>query len=543
MMSQSFQGQIVDLWNKSIFPGEITINDGHILDIKPMDINGGPYILPGFIDAHVHIESSMLVPSEFARMAVIHGTVGTVSDPHEIANVLGVPGIEFMLDNAAKSALKIHFGAPSCVPATTFETAGAIIGVEEVKSLLERKDIWYLSEMMNYPGVLQGDQEVMAKIAASMSKHKPIDGHAPGLRGQDAKAYIEAGMTTDHECYTYAEGREKAELGMHIIIREGSAAKNFEALIPLIREFPDQIMFCSDDKHPDDLMVGHINQHVKRAIMAGFDVFQVLRAACLNPVQHYKLPVGLLRVGDPADFILVEDLKEFKVLATYINGQQAAGNGMSYLESVAVENLNKFNCQPVTSEDLKIEAHGKHLKVIKVLDGQLITETLEKPIKIKEGFMDSDPDDDVLKIVVINRYHSAPPAIGFIHGFGLKSGAIASCVAHDSHNIVAVGVDDDSLAQVINEVIKNSGGIAACSGNERKSIALPIGGIMTGEDGPSVARNYAELDGWVKHELKSTLKAPFMSLSFMALLVIPQLKMSDLGLFDGGKFSLTQVSY
>lgn len=542
-MRQSFQGQIVDLWDKTIYPGEMTIEDGNIVEIRTADVEGGPYILPGFVDAHVHIESSMLVPSEFARMAVVHGTVATVSDPHEIANVLGVPGVEFMLDNAAKSALKIHFGAPSCVPATTFETAGAVIGVEAVRTLLERKDIWYLSEMMNYPGVLYNVPEVIEKLAIARSLHKPVDGHAPGLRGQDAKTYFQAGISTDHECYTYAEGREKAELGIHIIIREGSAAKNFEALIPLLREFPDQVMFCSDDKHPDDLLVGHINLVVKRAVDAGYDLFQVLRAACVNPVRHYQLPVGLLRVGDRADFILIEDLQEFKVLATYVDGRQTAGNGMSYLESVEVKNLNNFNGQPVTSADLKVAVHGKHLRVIKVLDGQLITETMEKPIKIKEGFLESDLDEDVLKIVVINRYHSAPPAVGFIHGFGLKSGAIASSVAHDSHNIVAVGVDDDHLAQVINEVIKNCGGIAACSDYQYKSLALPIAGIMTGEDGPGVARKYAELDGWVKHELKSTLKAPFMSLSFMALLVIPQLKMSDLGLFDGGKFSFTQVSY
>lgn len=508
-----------------------------------------PFISPGFIDAHVHIESSMLVPSAFARLAVVHGTVGTVSDPHEIANVCGMDGVRFMIENGKTVPFKFNFGAPSCVPATVFETAGDVLNASHVKALLESGDVKYLTEMMNFPGAIEGDPEVLEKIASAHALGKPVDGHAPGLRGEGLRTYIGRGISTDHECFTIEEAREKLDLGMKIIIREGSAAKNFDALIPLIQNHPDMIMFCSDDKHPDSLVEGHINQLCARAVKQGYDVFNILQAACLNPVRHYKLDVGLLKEGDPADFILLENLQEFRVLQTYIDGQKVADNGKSLIGvpvpesskhnsilSSAHKPINRFGIGTINAEDLKMEGAGRYgLPVIGCLDGQLITEKMALQPKLIEGEWCSDVENDVLKILVVNRYHKAPIAKGFIHRFGLKSGAIASSVAHDSHNIVAVGVDDESLTKAINLVIEAKGGVS-CVGNGTQSIlALPIGGLMSAEDGYAVANAYTLIDRSAK-DLGSMLSAPFMSLSFMALLVIPHVKLSDKGLFDGDGF-------
>ncbi|CAN5597673.1 adenine deaminase [soil metagenome] len=532
------QGNIVDPFAKRIYPGEIRINNGFILEVKATSAtNLTHYILPGFIDSHVHIESSMIIPSEFARMAVIHGTVATVSDPHEIANVCGMEGVAFMINNGTKVPFKFNFGAPSCVPATLFETAGAAIDSNDVKMLLEKPEIRYLSEMMNFPGVLYKDDEVMKKIAAAHALGKPVDGHAPGLRGEQAKQYIDAGISTDHECFTKEEALAKLKNGMKILIREGSAAKNFEALIDLLLNYPDKIMFCSDDKHPDSLAAGHINQLCVRAIAKGINVFNVLQAACVNPVLHYKLDVGLLREGDAADFIIVKDLQSFEILQTYIDGKLVAENGRSLIESVTENIINSFDCKPVTANDLKVYYNKEeNIPVIEALDGQLITNKLQVSPTIHNNFIVSDIEKDILKVVVVNRYHAAPIAKAFIKNFNLKEGAIASSVAHDSHNIIAVGTDDESLAKAINLVIAEKGGISCVSNKEAMVIALPVAGLMSNEDGYKVAEKYTAIDKMAKL-LGSNLSAPFMTLSFMALLVIPHLKLSDKGLFDGDSFS------
>ena len=540
-MSQfSVTGNVVDIFNKTIFPASVFVNDGKIERIEPAENpldNASNFILPGFVDSHVHIESSMLVPSEFARLAVVHGTVSTVSDPHEIANVCGMEGVEFMIENGKTVPFKFNFGAPSCVPATIFETAGAALDSNDIRKLLERQEVKYLSEMMNFPGVLHQDDEVMKKIAAAHDLGKPVDGHAPGLRGETAKQYINAGISTDHECFTAEEALEKLQYGMKIIIREGSAAKNFEALIDLLNDWPEMMMFCSDDKHPDSLAVGHINQLCERAVANGIDIFKVLQAACVNPVLHYKLDVGMLRNGDAADFIVVEDLVHFKVQQTYIDGKLVAEEGVSLISSPTSPIINQFNCGPLVNNDFLIaDDFEATIPVIEALDGQLITNKILATPKIEGENIVSDTANDVLKMVVINRYSKAPVAKAWIKNFGFKVGAIASSVAHDSHNIIAVGVDDASLCRAVNLVIKECGGVSCVSGEHEAVLALPVAGLMSNEDGYKVAAAYTAIDAMAKN-LGSSLSAPFMTLSFMALLVIPHLKLSDKGLFDGDRFS------
>ncbi len=541
-MSLKIKGNIVDVELKKIFYGEVTVDEGRIKSIEKIsdEKNNSTFILPGLIDAHVHIESSMLIPSEFAKIAVVHGTVATISDPHEIANVCGIEGIEYMIENGKTVPFKFNFGAPSCVPATVFETAGATLDAAAVEDLLAKNEILYLSEMMNFPGVLNRDKEVFSKINSAKKYNKPVDGHAPGLLGEDAKKYIEAGISTDHECFTSEEALGKLKHGMKILIREGSAAKNFEALIDLLNDYEDEIMFCSDDKHPDNLVKGHINELCKRAVAKGIDVFKVLKAACLNPVKHYKMNVGLLKEGDPADFIVAENLKDFKVKATYINGELVAENGVSKIKTQPASILNNFHCSEKTPEDFRIAITDFTGEVIEALDGQLITNKLLASPKPVKGFYESDIEKDILKMAVINRYQDAPVSVGFIRNFGLKKGAIASSVAHDSHNIIAVGVDDKSICGAVNLIIEKKGGISVSDSGDpafNQILPLPVAGLMSNEDGYKVAEIYTSIDGAAK-ELGSQLSAPFMTLSFMALLVIPHLKLSDKGLFDGDKFRL-----
>lgn len=539
------EGYFVDILGKEIFPAEVHFENGKITSVNRVEhVANEQYILPGFVDAHVHIESSMLIPSEFARLAVVHGTVATVDDPHEIANVLGLEGVEYMIENGKKVPFKFNFGAPSCVPATSFETAGATLDSNAVRQLLEKDEIRYLAEMMNFPGVLHQDKEVMAKIAAAHELGKPVDGHAPGLRGDVAAQYAAAGISTDHECFTKEEALDKLNANMHILIREGSAAKNFEALIDLVRDYSDKTMFCSDDKHPDSLEAGHINVLCKRAVAKGIDIFNVLRAACINPVKHYKLDVGLLQVGDPADFIVVKDLKDFEVLQTYIDGKLVADNGKTLIASISEKTINNFESDKITAKDLEVgvndypQQEGK-IPVIEALDEQLITNKLWLSPTIKNDVIESDTNTDLLKIVVVNRYSKAPVAKAFIKNFQLKEGAIASSVAHDSHNIVAVGTNDQDLAEAVNLVIEAKGGVSLANKDERILLALPVAGLMSNLDGYQVAKAYTNIDHAAK-KLGSTLGAPYMTLSFMALLVIPHLKLSDKGLFDGDSFSFVQ---
>jgi adenine deaminase len=541
-VTASTRGNVVDIAGRRVYAAEVRVAQGRIAAIEPVDAKPATFLLPGFIDAHVHVESSMLVPSEFARAAVVHGTVATVSDPHEIGNVLGAAGVEYMLENGARTPFKFYFGAPSCVPATTFETAGATITVDQVRQLLDDPRIVYLSEMMNFPGVLNGDPECLAKIAAAHERGKPVDGHAPGLRGDDAARYIAAGITTDHECFTKEEALDKLAAGAKISIREGSAARNFDALYTLLGEYPRQTMLCSDDKHPDELLAGHIDALVRRAVERGIDLFDVLQAACLNPIEHYRLNVGQLQVGDPADFIEVDSLKDFQVLRTWIDGELVAENGQTTIPRVEPAVVNQFVATHVTPAELAVPAAAGKLQVIEALDGQLITHRVAVEPRVDNGQVASDVDRDVLKMAVVNRYKKAAPAVAFVKNFGLRRGAMASSVAHDSHNVIAVGASDADLAAAINAVMDAGGGLSAVCQADRAELvqALPVAGLMATGTCAEVGAAYQKLDAAVKN-WGSPLRAPYMTLSFMALLVIPALKLSDLGLFDGGKFEFTPL--
>ena len=534
------RGQIVDIGNQRIFKGEVTFENGVITSIIEKNHDVTQFIMPGFIDAHIHIESSMLVPSEFAKLAVAHGTIATISDPHEIANVMGLEGVNFMIENGKNTPFKFYFGAPSCVPATAYESSGASINSDAIKALLAKDDIKYLSEMMNYPGVLNKDKEVMQKLAWAKLFNKPVDGHAPGLRGESLTTYIQSGMSTDHECFSFEEGLEKLEKGMKILVREGSAAKNFEALISLLPRYYENMMFCSDDKHPDDLILGHINDLCSRAIKKGMDLFKVLQVACINPINHYNLDVGQLRVGDSADFLVVKDLYEFQTIRTYISGNKLFDNGATFLTPVYFKVINNFNISDKEISDFSYKSNASKIKVIEAYNGELVTGTSIENSTIINGDLISNTERDVLKIAVVNRYNDQKPAIGFIKNFGLKEGAIASSVGHDSHNIVVVGVTDEDLCKAVNLLVKFKGGICALSRTKEMILPLPIAGIMSDQEGRIVADKYAQIDAFSK-ELGSTLEAPFMTLSFMALLVIPSLKLSDKGLFDVQNFSFTSL--
>ena len=535
-------GHIIDIQQQETYAGTVHVSNGRISKIVREETTSNNYILPGFVDAHVHVESSMLVPCEFARLAVPHGTIATVSDPHEIGNVLGLEGVEYMIENGNKVPFKFYFGAPSCVPATPFETAGAEITAADIEKLFLREEVKYLAEMMNWPGVLNRDPDVMEKIALAQRYGKAVDGHAPGLRGEQAAQYAAAGITTDHECFTAEEALDKLAVGMKILIREGSAAKNFEALIPLLQEHHQNIMFCSDDKHPDNLVEGHINLLVKRALAKGNNLYHVLRAACVNPVLHYKLDVGLLQEGDPADFILIDNPEDFNIQATYINGQLVAEQGKSKIEFSPSEEVNNFDTDVKVPQQFEVPVGDAHkIRVIEAFDGQLITKEAWATPKVHNGFIVSDVEQDVLKVAVVNRYENTIPAVAFIKNIGLKEGAIASSVGHDSHNIIAVGVDDECITRAVNLIIKAKGGVAAVGLGKEELLPLPVAGIMSAQDGYKVAEAYSAIDKMSK-EMGSTLESPFMTLSFMALLVIPSLKLSDKGLFNGDVFKFVPVA-
>jgi adenine deaminase len=535
---QRISGCIVDVVNRVEFPGTIEVAEGMIQRIRrEARPRAAGLIMPGLVDAHIHIESSMLPPAEFARLAVVHGTVATVSDPHEIANVLGVAGVDYMIAEGRRTPFKFYFGAPSCVPATEFETAGAALDVRAVTALLRRKEIRYLTEVMNFPGVLRRERDVCAKIAAAKKMGKVIDGHAPGLRGAAAAKYAAAGISTDHECFSLAEAKEKLRARMKIQIREGSAARNYAALAPLLKTDPESCMFCCDDLHPDLLVQHHLDAHVRRALALGVDRFDALACATLNPIRHYGLDVGLLREGDPADFIVVDSWKNFRVRRTYLGGRVVASEGKSRLPRQPARVVNRFHARPRSPKDFAVSARGDRLNVIEALNGQLITRHRVLRAKIVEGGAVADPTRDILKIAVINRYAPlANAAVAFVRGFGLREGALASSVAHDSHNVVAVGADDVALAAAINLVIERCGGISAVGRGRREILPLPIAGLMATDDGYFVARRYASLDAFAK-KLGSKLDAPFMTLAFMALLVIPDLKLSDRGLFSARRWN------
>ena len=537
----SLSANIVDVHDRRIYFGTIDVEGGiikHLKESGPED-KSRAYILPGFVDAHIHIESSMLTPPNFARMAVRHGTVATISDPHEIANVLGIHGVRYMAELGQASGFKFYFGAPSCVPATQFETAGASLTLEEIKTLFDEKQVYYLAEMMNWPGVLHRDPGVMAKIELAHHYNLPVDGHAPGLKGEQATQYASAGITTDHECFTLQEALDKIKAGMSIIIREGSAAKNYDALHTLLQTNPEDVMFCSDDKHPDDLIRGHINQLVVRSIQKGYDLFDVLRAACLHPIEHYRVNVGTLREGEPADMIQVNDLTHFRIQSTWIGGKKVFDGENVDLPTVESPIVNQFNIRPIQKEALTLYVKNGPAQIIVAIDGAIVTEKATE--YLSAGNFESDVTRDTLKMVVVNRYHEAPVAIALIKGFGLKKGALASSVAHDSHNIVAVGTNDEDLCICINLLIENSGGVSAVSNGHQHILPLPVAGLMSQLSAEETGSLYETIDLFTKKELGSVLTAPYMTLSFMALLVIPSLKLSDLGLFDGVNFQFTPL--
>ena len=537
----SIKANILDPVNRQMGYGEVTVQNGRIgsVSITGSLKDGEPFLMPGFVDAHIHIESSMLTPPAFAAIAVRHGTVATISDPHEITNVCGIEGVRYMVELGKQSGFKFFFGAPSCVPATTFETAGAALLLSDIRELFHNNEVHYLSEMMNYPAVLNDDPLVMDKIELAKEFNFPVDGHAPGLMGKDARKYASAGISTDHECTSLEEAMDKLDANMKIIIREGSAAKNFNALHPLIKSNPDNVMFCSDDKHPDDLLNGHINLLVTRSLGLGYDLFDVLKIACVNPVIHYQLDIGLLRKDDAADMIMIKDLTTFQVLATWIEGRQVYDGEKVNLPHVSIPMINSFNIGPVSSSDFSLELKRGNSNIIVAVDGAIVTE--QEKIFMEEELFESDIERDILKIVVVNRYFKAPPAIALIKGFGLRKGAIASSVAHDSHNIVAVGTSNSDLANCINEIIRHKGGVSATDGNKVQILPLPVAGLMSSLEGEAVGKAYETIDHFVKEELMSTLTSPFMTLSFMALLVIPSLKLSDMGLFDGLRFEFTPL--
>ena len=539
---KTISGNIVDVVKKTIIKGILQIDNGKIVAIQPTNDVENQYIIPGFVDAHIHIESSMMLPSEFARYSVVHGTVACVCDPHEMANVCGIPGVDYMIENGKQSPMKFYFGAPSCVPSTSFETSGAILDAEDVEELLMRDDIYFLAEMMNFPGVIHKNKQVHAKLNAAKRLGKPIDGHAPEISGENLAAYAAGGITTDHECMTIAEAEAKIALGMTIQIREGSAAKNFDDLLPLLAKYPDKIMFCSDDKHPDDLLKrGHIDTLARRAVAAGYDPIDVLRICSLTPIKHYKLDVGLLQPGDDADFVVVNNLTDFTVKSTYICGEKVAESGLpTFPRYIPTTLINQFNVQKITLEQLRVVPTGTVLKVIHVDDGQLFTHEIHCAPTIENNNLVSNVETDVLKLVVYNRYQPSQPAIGFIKNIGLKRGAIASTVAHDSHNIVAVGTSDAEIASAINHIIDSKGGILACDGDRTCLLSLPVGGLLSDGVGATIAGRYEEVDAMAK-ELGSTLHAPFMTVAFMSLLVIPELKLGDKGLFDGLSFKFVDL--
>ncbi|AKB28874.1 Adenine deaminase [Methanosarcina siciliae T4/M] len=548
---KKYPGIIVDAVSRRQFKGEITVEDGKIIRVEEKEHDHEQYILPGLVDAHVHIESSMTVPSVFARMAVAKGTVAVVSDPHEIANVMGEEGIDYMLEDAQRSPLKVFFGVPSCVPATPFESAGAVLDAAAVDRLLARNELCYLSEMMNFPGVVLGFPEVIAKLESAKKYGKVIDGHAPGLRGTDLQKYIRAGISTDHESFTYEEAAEKIKLGMKILIREGSSARNFETLYSLIDEYPEAVMLCTDDSHPDTLIYeGHIDKLIRRGQEKGLDIYNLLRAAVINPVEHYGLDVGLMREGDPADFIIVDDLKSFNVLSTFIDGECVYENGKVLFPVEKVPAKNVFKRKKISIDDVKLAVPAgeigdrkggmRKIRVIVARDGELVTgQELILP-KVENGNLVSDPGRDILKIVVLSRYADDPVQIGFIKNIGLKKGAIASSIAHDSHNIIAVGATDKDIVEAVNRLVENKGGVVVGTAENLLDLPLEVAGLMSTLEGAEVASRYRLLNEEAR-KLGNSLESPFMTLAFMSLLVIPELKLGDKGLFDVTKFEFVEL--
>lgn len=542
-MMQHIEGNIIDIHRREIYPGIISIDSGKIISINRNSKKYTHYISPGFIDAHVHIESSMLIPEEFSKLAIRRGTVAIVNDPHEIANVMGIEGIEYMIENSKQSCIKSFFTIPSCVPATPYDSSGSVLLSSDIEQLVLNYKFVGLSEMMNVPGVVQEDAEVWAKIGIAHRHHLTIDGHAPGLSGGFLKKYIGAGISTDHECTFLEEAIEKINSGMKILIREGSAAKNYEALKRLIADYPEKVMFCTDDSHPNDLLsYGEIDKLVRKALGDGFDLFDVLKIASFNPISHYKINAGCLREGDPADFIVVRNLDTFDVLSVYIDGIEKynySGNNEKP-HPTPVKIINHFNRDTISLADLAKPIKEKIVS-IKVIPGELVTQRIDFKLESPTQNFESDVKRDILKIVYLNRYQNTPPQIAFISGFELKEGAFATTISHDSHNIITVGCSDKDILGAINAVILEKGGLAVKNHKGIIKLPLPIAGIMSASDGETVASLWETLTEELK-QMGCKLDSPFMTLSFMSLIVIPELKIGEQGLFDYEHFKFISES-
>ncbi len=539
---REFRGMIVDVISGRIFPGAVVVRDQKIISVAEAsgDVPRGRFITPVIGSAHTHIESSMLPPSEFARHAMAFGEGFGVHDPHEIANVLGVLGVEWMIQDGKNSSFHFCWGAPSCVPESPLVRTAAVIDADDVRYLLSKPEIAYLSEVMAFPLVLAGEPQIMSKIAAAKAAGKPIDGHAPGLRGSDAARYAAAGISTDHECVSLEEARDKLNAGMKILVREGSAAKNYSALCELLHSHPDRVMFCSDDIHPDDLLRGHMDTLIRRAIGDGVPAMSAIRAASRNTIQHYGLPVGLLQPGDRADFLIVEDLKDFRVKETYLQGILVAKDGKSLEAAAKPEPVNAFQHYPLSIDDFSIPARRGRVRVIEVYDGQLITGQHVTEPKISGNELVADLERDILFLAVVDRVTPSKPALGFVRNFGLKGGALASSVAHDSHHVIAVGTSKQELFHAIEAVRKAGGGISAVREGEELILPLVHAGLMSSDSGEIVAERYETLDRFAK-SMGSPLRAPFMTLSFLVLTVIPSLKMSNFGLVDVEQFTSCEL--
>jgi len=535
---ESISGNIVDVLNSRVYPGTVEIADGRIKSIIRDSQGYNTYILPGLIDSHVHIESSLLPPSEFARLAVCHGTVAVVADPHEIANVLGLRGIRYMINDAERVPLKFFFGAPPCVPATELEASGGVIGKEDIEKLFIKGEAHFLSEVMDFHAVIRGRKKIMEKIELARAYHKPVDGHAPQLRGDGLRRYAGSGISTDHESIELEEAMEKIASGMKIQIREGSEAKDFEALHSLLNDHYDRCMFCCDDILPHDLVNRHMDKLVRMAVKKGIDIMKILRAACVNPVHHYNLDVGLLQKDDIADFIVVDNLHDLNVIMTVIEGKVVAKYGRPLIPRIHPEIINNFNAHKKIPADFSVPVGSKGglINVIELVDGELITKRLTTTPLITDGQAVSDTRRDLLKVSVVDRYVDRKPSIGFVKNFGLKKGAIAFSVGHDSHNIISIGVDDKDICRAVNIVIENRGGLSIVYDNTEEVIPLSIAGLMSDDDGFRVADRYLKL---LEHARKigATLREPFVSLSFISLLVIPEIRLGARGLFDSKSFS------
>lgn len=533
--TMKLKGNLVDVFTEDVYPAEVTF-DKEIVSIQKIDQEQSLYILPGFIDSHIHIESSMLCPSRFAEAAIPHGTTCTISDPHEIANVVGMEGIEYMIKDA--QVLKVYYTAPSCVPATAFETSGGTITDKDIDTLFKRYNLISLGEVMNFPGVILKNYEIMKKIAVAKKYEKPIDGHAPGLSGADLKAYCDQGISTDHECTSLEEAQEKQNLGMKIMIREGTAPKNLKALLGLDY---DRCFLVSDDLHAEDLQKGHIDCLLKKAVSHGIDPVKAVKMVTINPAEHYSLNNGVIAPQRAADIVLVDDLSQFSVKKVFIDGVLQAVDGKPLFTVNPIQLKSTLSTTRVSPSDYAVRSENPTVKVrvITVVEGQLCTKASEAYLSCENGVVLTDTEQDILKLAVVERYGHNRIAIAFVRGFGLKEGALASSVAHDSHNIICVGVSDRCMAEAVVTLRDIEGGIVSCN-TETRFLKLPVGGLMSYEPVDTVAEYHKEVEEYAQ-KMGCTLENPFMQLSFLALLVIPELKLSDKGLFDSERFAFVDV--